>query len=247
MKRIIAIITCVMVLGLAASAFAAEKLVVGHDTNFKPFEFKQNGEYVGFDIDLWKEIAKRSGLDYEFQPMDFNGIIPGLQTGNIDAAVAGITIKPSRQEVVDFSDGYYDSGLVILVREDNNDIKSVEDLKGKIVATKLATSSVDFAYEHVEKKNVKLYPNNDGMFMELLTGGADAVIFDMPVVKDFATKAGKGQVKVVGPIYQGQAYGIGFPKGSPLVEKANKALKEMKADGTYEKLYIKWFGYAPAK
>lgn len=246
MKRFIVLFTCIMTLSFAASAFA-EKLVVAHDTNFKPFEFKQDGEYVGFDIDLWKEVATRSGLDYAFQPMDFNGIIPGLQAGSIDAAVAGITIKPSRQEVVDFSDGYYDSGLVILVREDNDDIKSVEDLKGKTVATKLATSSVDFAYKYIAKENVKLFPNNDGMFMELLTGGADAVIFDMPVVKDFASKVGKDQTKIVGPLYMGQAYGIAFPKGSPLVAKVNQALKDIKADGTYEKLYMKWFGYAPAK
>lgn len=246
MKRLLAILATILVLSISSAAFA-EQLVVAHDTNFKPFEFKQNGEYVGFDIDLWKNIAERLNLDYKFQPMDFNGIIPGLQTGNIDAAVAGITIKPSRAEVVDFSDGYYDSGLVILVRADNNDIKTIDDLKDKIVATKLATSSVDLAQQYVDKKNIKLFPNNDNMFMELLTGGADAVIFDMPVVKDFEAKAGKGQVKVVGPIYQGQSYGIAFPKGSKLVPEVNKALADMKADGTYEELFIKWFGYAPAK
>lgn len=246
MKRLIAVFAALLVITMASTAFA-EKLVVAHDTNFKPFEFKQNGEYVGFDIDMWKEVAKRMNLDYEFQPMDFNGIIPGLQAGSIDAAVAGITIKPSRAEVVDFSDGYYDSGLVILVRSDNNDIKDINDLKDKIVATKLATSSVDLAQQYVPKKNIKLFPNNDNMFMELMTGGADAVIFDMPVVKDFEAKAGQGMVKVVGPIYQGQAYGIAFPKGSKLVSGVNKALKEMKADGTYNDIFMKWFGYAPAK
>lgn len=246
MKRLIALVAVMLVMSVAATSFA-KKLVVAHDTNFKPFEFKKDGEFVGFDIDMWKEVAKRVGLDYEFQPMDFNGIIPGLQAGSIDAAVAGITIKPSRQEVVDFSDGYYDSGLVILVKADNNDIKSKEDLAdGKIIATKLATSSVDFAYTFAKKENVKLYPNNDGMFMELMTGGADAVIFDMPVVKDFVKKFPE-QVKVVGPLYQGQAYGIGFPKGSELVAKVNKALADIKEDGTYKTLYMKWFGYAPAK
>lgn len=245
MRRFIAFVAVMVMFALSTSAFA-EKLVVAHDTNFKPFEFKKDGEFVGFDIDMWKEIAKRVGLEYEFQPMDFNGIIPGLQAGSIDAAVAGITIKPSRQEVVDFSDGYYDSGLVILVKADNAEITSKEDLaNGKIIATKLATSSADFARSIAKKENVKLYPNNDGMFMELMTGGADAVIFDMPVVKDFVKKY-PDQVKVVGPLYQGQAYGIGFPKGSGLVAKVNKALAEIRADGTYKTLYMKWFGYAPA-
>jgi len=243
-KRFLAVLTVLISLAMVSTAFAG-KLIVAHDTNFKPCEYKEGNEYVGFDIDMWKEVAKRLNLDYEFQPMDFNGIIPGLQAGTIDAAVAGITIKPERQEVVDFSDGYYDSGLSLLVKSDSK-VKGIEDLKGAIISTKLATSSVDFAYTFAKKENVKLYPNNDGMFMELMTGGSDAVIFDMPVVMDFVKKY-EGQVKVVGPIYQGQAYGIGFPKGSKLVPQVNKALADMKADGTYETLYVKWFGYKPAK
>ncbi len=245
MKRLLSLLVVLLCLAIAGSAFAA-KLVVAHDTNFKPFEYKEGNEYVGFDIDMWKEVAKRLNLDYAFQPMDFNGIIPGLQAGTIDAAVAGITIKPERQEVVDFSDGYYDSGLSLLVKMDNTTIKGTEDLADAIVATKLATSSVDLAQSVAKKENVKLFPNNDGMFMELMTGGADAVIFDMPVVRDFVRKY-PDQVKVVGPVYQGQSYGIAFPKGSELVTKVNKALAEMKADGTYETLYVKWFGYAPSK
>ncbi|GFM37924.1 transporter substrate-binding domain-containing protein [Desulfovibrio psychrotolerans] len=245
MKRLLAVLTVLVALGMSTAAFA-NKLIVAHDTNFKPFEYKEGDEYVGFDIDMWKEIAKRLNLEFTFQPMDFNGIIPGLQAGSIDAAVAGITIKPERQEVVDFSDGYYDSGLSLLVKADNTAVNGIEDLKDATIATKLATSSVDFAYTFAKKEKVKLFPNNDGMFMELLSGGADAVIFDMPVVMDFASKY-EGQVKVVGPTYQGQAYGIGFPKGSKLVPDVNKALADMKADGTYEQMYIKWFGFAPAK
>jgi glutamine transport system substrate-binding protein len=246
MKRVI-LATFALVMLLSANAWA-QKLVVAHDTNFKPFEFKdETGNYTGFDIELWKAIASEIGVEYTFQPNDFNGIIPGLQSATFDAGIAGITIKPERQEVVDFSDPYYDSGLVILVRADNNDIKGIEDLKDKVISTKLATSSADFAAGFAPKDNIKLYPNNDAMFLELLSGGADAVIFDMPVVKDFAQKAGKGQVKVVGPLYQGQSYGIAFPKGSDLKPKVDAALKKLRENGTYEKLYIKWFGYAPAK
>jgi len=149
--------------------------------------------------------------------------------------------------VVDFSDPYYDSGLMILVRENETGIKAVEDLAGKIVAVKTATSSVDFMKSFGKAKELKLFPNNDSMFFELMAGGADAVIFDMPVVKEFAMTAGKGKVKVVGPLYQGQSYGIGFPKGSELVGKVNDALKQLKADGSYDKLFVKWFGYAPEK
>ncbi len=248
MKRLIQIALGLALVAALCAPAMAKKLVVAHDTNFKPFEFKgEDGKYTGFDIELWQAVAKTVGVDYELQPMDFNGIIPGLQTGNIDVGIAGITIKAERQQVIDFSDPYYDSGLMILVREGDTAIKSVEDLKGKTVATKTATSSVDFVKASANAKEVKLFPNNDGMFFELMSGGADAVVFDMPVVKEFAMTAGKGKVKTVGPLYQGQSYGIGFPKGSPLVPKVNEALKKAKADGTYDKLYMKWFGYAPGK
>jgi glutamine transport system substrate-binding protein len=156
-----------------------------------------------------------------------------------------MTIKPERAEVVDFSDVYYNAGLLILVRENENAISGVEDLKGKVVATKLATTSADFVKEKAAAKDVRLFPNNDAMFLELLSGGADAVVFDSPVIADFMLKAGNGRVKVVGPLYMGQSYGIAFPKGSDLVVKVNAALKEMHADGSYATLYRKWFGTDP--
>ena len=247
MKRILAL-SAALVLGIAllAGPALAKTLVVAHDTNFKPFEFKdEKGEYTGFDIELWKEIAKRLGLEYKMQPMDFNGIIPGLQTAQVDVGIAAMTITDERAKVVDFSDPYYDSGLSILVRADNDTITKLEDLEGKVVATKLGTSSPDFLKANAKTKELKLFPNNDGMFFELQAGRAEAAFFDLPVVQEYANTAGKGKVKVVGPVYEGQSYGIAFPKGSELRDKVNAALKEIRDDGTYEKLYVKWFGEAP--
>src|SRR3546814_10421374 len=90
---------------LSSPATQAADLVVATDTAFVPFEFKQGDKYVGFDIDLWDAIAQDIGVAYTLQPMDFNGIIPALQTGQVDVALAGITIKDERQKVIDFSDG----------------------------------------------------------------------------------------------------------------------------------------------
>lgn len=248
MKRIFAL-CATLTLGfvLLTGSALAKPLVVAHDTNFKPFEFKdEKGNYTGFDIELWQEIAKRLELDYKMQPMDFNGIIPGLQTAQVDVGIAGMTITEARAQVVDFSDPYYDSGLSILVRAGDEDkITKLEDLEGKVVATKLGTSSVDFLKANAKTKETKLFPNNDGMFFELLAGRADAAFFDLPVVQDYASTAGKGKVKVVGPVYAGQSYGIAFPKGSELRDKVNAALAEIKSDGTYETLYVRWFGEAP--
>ncbi len=247
MRRFVTVLVVVMAGLCFAGIGRAAKLTVATDTNFPPFEFKdpQTGVHTGFDVELWAAIAKEIGVEYDLQPMDFNGIIPGLQSGQLDVGIAGITIKPERAEVVDFSDPYYNAGLLILVRAENEAITKVEDLKGKIVATKLGTTSEDFVKKNAEAKEVKLYPNNDAMFMELLSGGADAVVFDSPVIADFMNKRGKGVTKVVGPLYMGQSYGIAFPKGSPLVEKVNAALKKLKEDGTYRELYLKWFNTEP--
>src|SRR3546814_7712260 len=86
---------------LVGQAASEEELVVATDTAFVPFEFKDGDKYVGFDIDLWDAIAKDLGLEYELQPMDFNGIIPALQTKQVDVALAGITIKDERKKVID--------------------------------------------------------------------------------------------------------------------------------------------------
>ncbi|MDA3903988.1 MAG: glutamine ABC transporter substrate-binding protein [Desulfuromusa sp.] len=227
---------------ISVGTLHAKTLVVGVDANFRPFEFKNaQGEFTGFDVQLWDAIAKDLGLDYKWQTMDFNGLIPALQSKSIDAAIAGITIKSAREEVVDFSYPYYDAGLVMLVKADNDSIKTIGDLKGKKVATKLATTSVDFLKSQ-GITDIKLLPNTDNLFMELLIGGVDAVVFDSPPLMYYAKAQGEGKVKVVGPLYQGQSYGIAFPQGSELREQVSITILKFKENGTYDTLYKKWFG-----
>jgi glutamine transport system substrate-binding protein len=246
MKRFATIAAAFIAIAVFCVPAMAKPLTVATDTNFPPFEFKDaSGKHTGFDVELWDALAKEIGVEYKLQPMDFNGIIPGLQTKQLDVGIAGMTIKPERAEVVDFSDPYYDAGLLILVRNDTTDIAAIEDLKGKVVSTKLGTTSEDFAKKNAAAKEVKLFPNNDAMFLELMSGGADAVIFDSPVIAESMRTAGQGQVKVVGPLYMGQSYGIAFPKGSELVPKVNAALKQLREDGTYNALYRKWFNTDP--
>ncbi len=225
----------------------SKKLVVGVDASFVPFEFlnQDTGEYEGFDIDMWAKIAEELNLEYELQPMDFNGLIPALQSGSIDAAIAGMTIKEERKEKVDFSVPYYDAGLLVLVRADEEEIQSVDDLDGKVVATKTGTTSYDYSVNIEGVKEVIPFPNIDGAYMELLNEGADAVVFDSPNVMYYASNKGKGKVKPVGDILQGQQYGIAFPKGSDLVDDVNGVLQQMFEDGTYGDIYEKWFGQQP--
>jgi glutamine transport system substrate-binding protein len=231
---------------LFSAAAKAESLVVACDTAFVPFEFKQGDKYVGFDIDLWDAIAKDLGLSYKLQPMDFNGILPALQTKNVDVALAGITIKDERKKVIDFSDGYYDSGFMLMVPTASA-VKGAADLKGKSLAIKTGTSAADYAKANFAGTELRLFPNIDNAYLELATGRVDAAMHDTPNVMYYAATAGKGKVKVVGTQMMAHQYGIGFPKGSPLVAKVNAALAKIKADGRYNVIYKKWFGVEPPK
>jgi glutamine transport system substrate-binding protein len=242
-KLVAAVLVAASFVGQAARA---ETLLVACDTAFVPFEFKQGDQYVGFDIDLWKEVAKDAKLDYKLQPMDFNGILPALQTRNVDVALAGITIKDERKKIVDFSDGYYDSGFLLMVPAAST-IKSADDLKGKSLAIKTGTSAADYAKAHFAGTELRQFPNIDNAYLELATGRVDAAMHDTPNVLYYINTVGKGRVKAVGQQMMAHQYGIAFPKGSPLVAKGNAALAKIKADGRYAAIYKKWFGTEPVK
>lgn len=247
MKSIVKFSLAALTLAFAVSSTAAEKkLVVATDTAFVPFEFKKDGKYVGFDVDLWDAIAKELKVEYTLRPMDFSGIIPALQTRNIDVALAGITITDERKKAIDFSDGYYKSGLMVLVKANNNDVKSIKDLDGKVVAVKSGTGSVDYAKANIKSKDLRQFPNIDNAYMEVGTNRADAVLHDTPNILYFLNTAGKGQFKAVGDSLEAQQYGVAFPKGSDeLREKVNGALKTLRENGTYNTIYKKWFGTEP--
>lgn len=244
MKNIALLLLANFMMFTTGSALA-DKLYVGTDTAFVPFEYKgKDGKYTGFDIELWAEIAKRIGVDYELKPMDFNGLIPGLAMGNLDVALAAIFIKSSREKTIDFSHPYFRAGLKVMVLKNNKTIKSPADLKGKVVAVKLGTATVEYVETLGAKKIVK-YPNIDQAYFDVVTGGADAAVHDTPNVLYYIKTAGKGRVKAVGPDVKAAQYGIAFPQGSKLRDKVNIALLEMMEDGTYAVLYRKWFGSDP--
>ncbi|WP_295036013.1 transporter substrate-binding domain-containing protein [Salinicola sp.] len=231
--------------GLASAQDTTLKAVT--DPSFVPFEMmdQESGEMVGFDMDILHEVADRAGFDIDLNTMDFNGIIPAVQTGNVDLAIAGITITDERQQIVDFSDPYYDSGLRILVA-DGSDVGSLDDLEGKRIATKIGSTSYDYLQEKLgDSAEITPYPGSSDMYMALMGGSADAVFYDAPNVGYFAQTKGQGKVKTVGPLYEGQQYGIAFAKGSDWVEPTNQALEAMHEDGTYDEIHKKWFGEAP--
>jgi len=222
-------------------------VVIGHDINFVPFEYKDSktGDYVGFDIEFIKAIADEVGFEYTLEPMSFDGLIPALQAGKIDIAIAGMTIKPERAEKVDFSQPYYDAGLHLLVRADEVKINGIEDLNGKVIASKTGTTSYDFAKEVNGVEEVTPFETIIEAYQELERGSADGVIFDSPAVLRYANNEGKEKVKIVGPLYEGQQYGIAFKKGSTLRYKVDNAIDKLRENGTYGDIYEKWFGKRP--
>ncbi|MEX0604955.1 MAG: transporter substrate-binding domain-containing protein [Marinobacter sp.] len=235
-------------LSVSTTALSAEPLRVATDPSFVPFEMmdQETGEMIGFDMEIIAEVAKRAGFEYDLNTMDFNGIIPALQTGNVDIAIAGITITDEREEIVDFSDPYYDSGLRILKRSGDDSISEVADLDGKKIGTKIGSTSYDYLVKNLENNDgVTPYPGSSDMYMALMQGSVDAVFYDAPNVGYFARTKGEGQVETVGELYEGQQYGIALKNGSEWVDEVNEALASMKDDGTYETIYEKWFGPMP--
>ena len=216
------------------------------DTSFVPFEFKEDGEYVGFDIDIINEVADRVGFEIELETTNFDGIIPGLQTGTFDIAVAGITITDERDEVVDFTSPYYKSGLRIGVPVDNTTIKGEEDLEGLTIATRLGSTSANYIEENIEGATPNTYEQLDQAYLSVEGGGSDAVLYDAPNVEYYILTAGEDSLKTVGELLEAQNYGIAVASGNEeLVTAMNKALAEMIDDGTYADIYTEWFGSEP--
>ncbi len=223
-------------------------LTVGSDIAFPPFESKDEntGEIIGFDIDLAAEIADRLGLELEIVPALFDSIIPALNGKKFDLVISAMTITEKREEEVDFSDPYINSNQSIAVAADS-DIDAVEGLSGKIVGVQRGTTGADKAEElkdEVGITEIRTYEDALLAFEDLKAGRVDAIINDLPVSAFLATK--DPAFKVVAEIKTDEQYGMAFrDDNDTLREAVNKILKEMRDDGTYDRIYAKWFGETP--
>jgi glutamine transport system substrate-binding protein len=223
-----------------------DSYVVATDTSFVPFEFQEDGEYVGFDIDLINAVADEAGFEIELETTNFDGIIPGLQTGSFDIAIAGISIREDRKESVDFSDPYYESGLRIGVNIDNDDINDIDDLEGKTIATRLGSTSADYIDQNIEGAEANQYEQLDQAYLAVENGSVDAILYDAPNVAYYIQTQGEDSMKMVGDLYQAENYGIAISKGQEeLVAAINDALATIRDNGTYDEIYEKWFGETP--
>jgi polar amino acid transport system substrate-binding protein len=222
-------------------------LRVGSETQYAPFEMVENGEYVGFDMDLIRAIGAAEGYDVKIESMGFKALIPAVMADKIDCAVSAMSITDERKQSIDFSNPYFQAGLVIAVQEKTQGISSRDDLKGKKLAAEKGTTGAAASEKIKEldpKTEVRIFDTVGAAFMELEKGSVDAVINDMPVTAYYISKEGKGKVKMVGDVFQADdQYGIAIKKGNTKILNAiNDGLAKVKANGEYDKIYKKWFG-----
>jgi len=224
-----------------------EDVSVASDIAYPPFEFEKDGEPVGFDIDLLDEIGKRAGFKPEYQNVGFDGIIGGLSNNQYDVVISAMTITPERKKRIDFSDPYFNADQSLLVPSDGG-IGSVDELGDATVGVQIGTTGEIKANEFKDQGKitgeVRTFDTIEDAFAALNNGQIEAIINDLPVSQDEVNGSG-GKLEIVQVIATGEQYGIAFPKDSDMRQDVNKALAEIKEDGTYEEIYKKWIGRAP--
>ncbi len=226
------------------SASTSEVYTVALEPTFPPFDTTdEDGNLDGFDVALVNAIAEDQGFEVEWENMEFDGLIPALQSGNIDIVASGMSITDERSEQVDFSDPYYDSGLIVAVKGDNDSVGSIDDLTtDMVIGVQIGTSGASKAEELKENGqigDIKTYNGLDVAFKELENGTIDAIINDAPVTEAYVSKQGDA-VKTVGEVLDAESYGIAVQKdNSELLDKINAGLANIKENGTYDELLEK--------
>lgn len=233
--------------GNATSEQNMKKVVIASDTAYAPFEFLDaSGNYAGFDMDLVNAIGEVAELDIEIRSMNFDGIIPALETNSVDGAISAMTITDERKKKVDFTVPYYRSGQSIAVRTDNNAITDWADLEGKSIGVQIATTGADEARKIPNIKKVTDYNTINEAYLALKNGAIDAVVNDFPVSAYFIKQNKDNDVKMVGDLKTSEHYGIVFPKNNTeMLETFNSALQTLKENGKYAEIYKKWFNVEP--
>lgn len=222
------------------------KYTIACDAKYAPFSFEENGTYKGIDVELLEAIAKEEGFEYDLKPMDFQAVIPCLTSGQLDGAIAGISITDERKQALDFSDGYFESGLSLVVNANNTDINGVDDLQGKSAAIKKGTAGSQFAEENADKYDLKLNYLEDSptMFLEVENGNSDFLLEDYPVIAYKIKVDGASKLRIAGDKLTKVDYGFAVNKGKnqELLQKFNDGLKKLKENGEYDKIVGQYIG-----
>ncbi len=243
-KRSALFITILLILLVAVSGCKKEdKIVIASDVAWAPMEFiDENGDMVGFDIDLMAEIAKEGGFEYEIRNTAWDGIFAGLANGAYDGVLSSVTITDERKKTMDFSDPYINAGQILIVKSDLNGVTTLEEMKGMTVGVQIGTTG-DFAVEAVAGVERKTYDEIGLAVEDLMNGNVEGVVCDSPVAADYvlANDNYKGKLKIVGEPFTEEYYGIAVQKGNTdLLNKINAGLKKVIDSGKRDELIKKW-------
>ena len=254
MKKTVKILSIVLALAAVITLFAAcgggkkeaevKTLTFGTNAEFPPFEFIASegviDTYDGIDMAIAKQIAEENGMQAKIENLEFDSLIVAVQNGQIDAAIAGMTIKPERLESVDFSIPYYKATQVMIVKE-GSDIKTAADMADKKIVViqgytgESCVKDMGFKYEAFKKGSEAI--------LELVNGKCDVVVIDSATAKNYV--ADNPGLKIVedADAFEGEEYAIAVKKGNKeLLDQINATLEKMLADGTIEALGAQYAG-----
>lgn len=259
MKKVIMTALSMLLVGLLAACGTSEEagksgsgessdkkvLTMGTSADYPPFEYVDSAkgeEIIGFDVDLAKAIAEKLGYEIQVKDMDFNGLIPALETSQVDFVLAGMTPTEERKENVDFSDVYYTASHMIVSKKGSG-IESLEDLDGKTIGVQLASIQADKAEEIAETVDMTVENRNriPELIQEIMAGRFDAAMIEDTVAKGYFEKNKDLAGFTIEEDETEAGSAIAFPKGSELTEEFNAELLKMKENGELEELIVKWF------
>ncbi len=229
--------------GEESTESGGEKLTIGSDIPYPPFEQGKKGSYTGFDVNLMEAIGEEIGREPEFIDSSFETIFRDVAQGKFEAVMSAATITEEREKVVSFSLPYYLSEQAIVVAEGSS-ITGLSDLKGKTVAAQQGTTGLALGKEKAEAGELRPYPEGPDAINALKAGTVEAVIIDDPV----AVKATEelGGIEIAEKVETDEKYGIAVAKESTeLLEQINEGLKETVENGKYAKIYEQWFHEEP--
>lgn len=214
-------------------------LRMGTNATFPPYEFVgDDGNVQGIDADIAAAVADKLGMKLEITDMEFDSLIPALQSDTIDMALAGMTVTPERQESVDFSDSYA-KGVQVIIVKDGSDIASPDDLEGKNIGVQTGTTGDIYCTDDYGQENVKQFNNGPLAVAALVNGQIDCVVIDQEPAKNYV--AANSGLKILDTAYADEDYAIAIKKGNTeLLDKVNGALKELQDDGTVQSIVDKY-------
>lgn len=219
-------------------------LTVATDATFPPMEFlDEDKEIAGFDIELLNAIAERQQLEITYKNTAWEDILSGLDSGEYDAVISAVTIEPELKEQYDFTDPYVDTGPIIVVRADEKDISARSDLERRTIGIRRDSVGATVV-DDIQGSEIKEFETIDRAFVALRSGALDAVVVDLIVAADFAVISDQfgGELEIVGKPLTEEPCGVVVRKGeqTEFVRRFNEGLRQIKDDGTYDKIYTRW-------